>query len=220
MSREKLLLQIYYTLHAALGSSGWWPGSTPLEICLGAILTQNTNWENVQKALNNLQKRSLLDAYKILQLAPEELAELIRPAGYFRVKAGRVLNFLQFLRDEVDLDLQALAHKDLHELRPKLLAVQGIGQETADSILLYALQKPVFVVDAYTQRICNRHSLLPEEVSYQELQAYFMDVLPRDVHLFNEFHALLVRTGKNWCNKRQALCQDCPLQVFLEYPAA
>ncbi len=220
MSREKLLLQIYYTLHAALGPSGWWPGSTPLEICLGAILTQNTNWVNVQKALDNLQQRSLLDADKILQLAPEELAELIRPAGYFRVKASRVLNFLNFLKDEVALDLQALARQDLQELRPKLLAVQGIGQETADSILLYALYKPVFVVDAYTQRICSRHALLPEETSYQELQAYFMDVLPRDTALYNEFHALLVRTGKNWCNKRRALCPDCPLQIFLEYPAA
>ncbi|MFO8031664.1 MAG: endonuclease III domain-containing protein [Desulfohalobiaceae bacterium] len=217
MARQGFLLQMYEAMYDTLGPSSWWPGHSALEVCLGAILTQNTNWANVEKALENLKKKELLHADRLLQLSQEELAELIRPAGYFRIKAARVQNFLQFLRQEVDLDVLALAREDLQVLRPKILTINGIGPETADSILLYALHQPVFVVDAYTQRILSRHALIPEEVSYQELQDFFMDALPRDVGLYNEFHALLVRTGKNWCKKKQAKCGECPLQSFLEH---
>ncbi|MFP4629889.1 MAG: endonuclease III domain-containing protein [Desulfohalobiaceae bacterium] len=220
MARQELLLQMYETLYRDLGPSRWWPGRTALEVCLGAILTQNTNWANVQKALQNLEQKGLLQAQGLLQLSLQELAELIRPAGYFRVKAARLQNFLQFLDREDALDPQDLATQPLQELRSKLLAVRGIGQETADSILLYALHKPVFVVDAYTQRILSRHGLIPEDISYQELQAYFMDVLPEEVSLYNEYHALLVRTGKNWCAKKQAKCGQCPLQPYLEHSRA
>jgi endonuclease-3 related protein len=217
MARQGFLLQMYEAMYNALGPSCWWPGQSPLEVCLGAILTQNTNWANVEKALQNLKDKDLLHVEKLLQLPLEELAELIRPAGYFRIKAARLQNFLHFLRQEVELDLQALAGQELQELRAKILAVRGVGPETADSILLYALHKPVFVVDAYTHRICSRHGLVPEEVGYSELQAYFMDALPRQVKLYNEYHALLVRTGKSWCKKKQPKCGECPLQPFLEH---
>ncbi|MFP4392183.1 MAG: endonuclease III domain-containing protein [Desulfohalobiaceae bacterium] len=216
MARQDFLLQMYEAMYNALGPSHWWPGHSSLEVCLGAILTQNTNWANVEKALQNLKKNDLLQADKLLQLSLQELAELIRPAGYFRIKAARLQNFLHFLRQQANLNLQDLAQENLQILRSKILAVRGIGPETADSILLYALHKPVFVVDAYTRRILSRHALVPEDASYQELQDYFMDALPDEVALYNEYHALLVRTGKNWCKKRQAHCGQCPLQPFLE----
>ncbi len=213
--RERLLLQMYGYMLDRLGPSQWWPGGSPFEVCIGAILTQNTNWSNVEKAILNLEEKSLLYPDKLFRLTEEELAELIRPAGYFRIKASRVKNFLFFLKNEASFDLEILSRQDLSQLRHKLLAVKGIGPETADSILLYALKKPTFVVDTYTARICNRHSLVPEDIGYEELRNYFMDVLPLDIDLFNEFHALLVRVGKHWCKKKSGLCGDCPLYSFL-----
>jgi len=211
------------TLLAALGPSGWWPGETPFEVSVGAILTQNTNWGNVEKAIQALKSADALSPAAMRALTPEALSELIRPAGYFRVKAQRLANFLDFLAAEAgdedglaDLSLGYLRRQELPRLREKLLAVRGVGPETADSILLYALDKPSFVVDAYTARIMQRHGLAPEETDYHELQDLFTTALPEDTPLFNEFHALIVRTGKDFCRKSKPRCGECPLGVFLE----
>lgn len=214
MKREALLLEYYRAMLAALGPSAWWPGETPFEIALGAILTQNTAWANVEKAMRNLRRSGLLDAKSLSRLSDAELADLIRPAGAFRVKAARVRNFLQFLHRTCDLDMDGLRALTVEQLRPALLEVSGIGPETADSILLYALGLPSFVVDAYTRRILNRHGLVPEDIGYGELRDFFMDVLPADIALYNEFHALIVRTGKGWCAKRAGKCPQCPLSRF------
>ena len=216
MSQADTLLAMYEAMHAALGPSFWWPGDTPFEIAIGAILTQNTNWQNVEKAIANLRKNGFLEAEAMHRLAVPELAELIRPAGYYNIKARRIFNFLHFLRDEAGYDLEALKGRRLKELRPKILGVNGIGPETADSILLYALEFPTFVVDAYTARLMGRHGLAWEDIDYYELQAIFMDALPVDVALYNEYHALIVRVGKDWCKKKSGLCETCPLQPFLE----
>ena len=215
MKREALLLDYYQAMLAALGPSAWWPGQTPFEIALGAILTQNTAWTNVEKAIGNLRQAGLLDPAALWDLGESELADLIRPAGFFRVKAARIGNFLHFLRQTCDLDMDGLRDKAVEKLRPALLEVSGIGPETADSILLYALGLPSFVVDAYTRRILSRHGLVPEDIGYEELRDFFMDVLPADPALYNEFHALIVRTGKTWCAKREGKCPQCPLYGFL-----
>lgn len=216
MSQAGIILTMYEAMHAALGPSHWWPGDTPFEVAIGAILTQNTNWKNVEKAIANIKENGLLDAKAMHGLAASELAELIRPAGYYNIKARRIFNFLNFLEQEVGYDLEALKAQQLAELRPKILDVNGIGPETADSILLYALEFPTFVVDAYTARLLGRHGLTWENIDYHELQAIFMDALPQNVALYNEYHALIVRVGKDWCKKKSGLCDTCPLQPFLE----
>jgi endonuclease-3 related protein len=170
----------------------------------------------VEKAIGNLRESGLLDPAALWRLRETELAELIRPAGFFRVKAARVGNFLRFLRRTCDLDLESLRGETVEKLRPALLEVSGIGPETADSILLYALGLPSFVVDAYTRRILSRHGLVPEDIEYEELREFFMDVLPAEQALYNEFHALIVRTGKTWCVKKEGKCPQCPLSGFLE----
>lgn len=225
MKRRETLFTYYRAMSAGLGPSGWWPGQTPFEIALGAILTQNTAWSNVEKALHNLRQAGLLDPGALSRLAEEDLAELIRPSGFFRIKAARVRNFLQFLDGDGDGDgaggpgLETLQGRSLEELRPALLGISGIGPETADSILLYALGLPSFVVDAYTRRIFSRHGLIPEGMGYEDLRAFFMDALPHDAPLYNEYHALIVRTGKGWCAKREGKCRQCPLAPLLERPS-
>ncbi len=199
-----------------LGPSHWWPGETRFEIAVGAILTQNTNWQNVAKAIRNLKDARLLNPKSMYALAMEDLAELIRPAGYFRLKAKRLHHFLVFLRSSCRFDMEQLLSREMDDLRRALLGVNGIGPETADSILLYALEKPSFVVDAYTARICQRHGLIPEDIAYEELREFFMDVLSPDIRLFNEFHALLVRVGAGWCKKKHPRCSSCPLGSFLQ----
>ncbi len=217
MNRHLLLLKYHDAMLEALGPSHWWPGETPFEIALGAILTQNTNWTNVEKALANLRDRELLDPARLDSLPLERVEELIRPAGFFRIKARRISHFMSFLRQTCDLELERLSSWDPAMLRPRLLQVSGIGPETADSILLYALGFPVFVVDAYTLRILSRHNLVPSNARYQELQTYFMDSLPHDPALFNEFHALIVRTAKTWCRRNHQNCRACPLGPFLDH---
>ncbi len=211
----------YDALLHALGPSGWWPGETPFEVAVGAILTQNTNWGNVEKAIAALRAARALSPEAMRRLTPEALAGLIRPAGYFRVKAARLGHFLDFLAAEAgdaldDLALGYLGRQELPRLREKLLAVRGIGPETADSILLYALAKPSFVIDAYTARLAQRHGLAPEETNYHDLQDIFTSALPEDVALYNECHALIVRAGKEFCKKSRPRCGDCPLGAFLE----
>lgn len=218
--RERLLLDMYDAMLERLGPSGWWPGDTPLEVAVGAVLTQNTAWTNVEKAILGLRRAGLLENGQALLDAPLQLVEeSIRPSGYFRMKAARLRDLMQFLAASCDFDLSALspdAGTHTGNLRDALLAVKGIGPETADSILLYAFGHPSFVVDAYTRRIMSRHGLLPEDVHYDELRDYFMDVLEPDARLFNEYHALIVRVAKEWCRKSNPRCSECPLQRFLE----
>ncbi len=209
------LLQYYQAALKKLGPQHWWPGETPFEVCVGAILTQNTHWKNVEKAIANLKVRNLLDPHRLYQLPPAELAQLIRPAGYFNIKTNRLRNFLKFLLDGYDGDLEKMFSERLENLREKILSVKGIGPETADSILLYAGSKPVFVVDAYTKRILVRHQAIWEEAGYEEIQSHFTDHLPHDVPLFNEFHALIVNIGKNWCKTRNPDCEQCPWKEYL-----
>lgn len=211
----KLLRELYERLWQAFGPQGWWPGETPFEVALGAILTQNTNWNNVARVMARLRADDRLTPSALTALPEAELAELFRPAGYYNLKARRVKNFLTFLREEYQGSLKLMTRHHLEKLRPRLLSVKGIGPETADSILLYALQKPTFVVDAYTFRILSRHQLAPESCAYEDLRRLFMDHLPADVGLYQEFHALLVRLGKEWC-RPQPLCQSCFLKGWLQ----
>ena len=211
----------------SLKTWGWVSYILHLIVAVGAVLTQNTNWGNVEKAVGNLRAVDALTPEGMARLTADELAECIRPSGYYRVKAGRLLNLLAFLREECSHDLAALAARDLEELRPLLLAVKGIGPETADSILLYALNKPTFVVDAYTKRILNRHALIvdcvdrlqrsfTQDAGYEEIREFFMDALDPAPGLFNEYHALLVRVAKQFCIKKAPHCDGCPLQPFLD----
>jgi endonuclease-3 related protein len=209
------LLDYYRTALKKLGPQHWWPGETPFEVCVGAILTQNTNWKNVEKAISNLKARNLLDPHRLHAVPVRELAALIRPAGYFNIKAKRLKSFIKFLVEAYDGDLDRMFSERPEALREKLLQVKGIGPETADSILLYAGQKPIFVVDAYTKRIFLRHELVSEEADYHEIQRYLTDHLPEEVPLYNEFHALIVNIGKNWCKSKAPDCEHCPWKKFL-----
>ena len=211
MQTSKTLKEIYDKLLARFGPQRWWPGETPFEVVIGAILTQNTNWSNVEKAINNLKSAGLLSAEGLHKCALPHLAELIKPSGYFNIKAKRLKSFIDWLFDNYEGDLNILFDKETSALREALLSVKGIGPETADSIALYAANKPTFVCDAYTYRICLRHRLIAEETGYDELKALFEDSLPRDAKLFNEYHALLVRLGKTYCKKTKPLCDQCPL---------
>ena len=210
-----LLRSLYVELLAAYGPQGWWPGDTPFEVAVGAILTQNTNWGNVARAITALKDRDLLTPQALHELPETELARLIRPAGYYNLKARRLRNFLDFLANHCGNSMASLADADLAGLRPALLNIKGVGPETADSILLYALDKPTFVVDAYTFRILSRHGLIHEGCAYEELRQLFMEHLPAQVPLYQEYHALLVRLGKEWC-RPQPRCAACPVAGWPE----
>lgn len=211
MSKTKKLLKIYQKMFDAFGPRQWWPGETPFEVVIGAILTQNTNWSNVEKAVKNLKTAGKLSPEGIYGLSMTELAELIKPSGFFNVKAKRVKAFINWLFSKYDGNLSKMFARDLQTLRTELLSVKGIGPETADSILLYAGNMPTFVVDAYTHRIFSRHELIPEESTYDDMKSFFEDNLPKDVQLFNEYHALLVNIGKMFCKPRK-VCEPCPLK--------
>ena len=198
-------------MHKHFGPRGWWPADTPFEVMVGAILTQNTSWKNVEKAIANLRKKRFLSPRGIDRLNRRQLASLIRPAGYYNVKAKRLKNFVNFLKVRYNYSIKAMSSRPPEALRNELLGVNGIGPETADSILLYAAEKPVFVIDAYTRRIFSRHGFVKEDIDYHRLQALFTDSLPKKSSLFNEYHALLVEVGKNFC-KRTPLCGECPLE--------
>lgn len=208
---KKIILKIYKTLYSAFGPQNWWPGETPFEIIVGAILTQNTNWGNVEKAINNLKTEKALNSKALHKMPHKRLASLIRPAGYFNIKANRLKHFLVFFSNHYKGSIKRMNDKGTYALREKLLDVNGIGPETADSILLYALQRPVFVIDAYTKRVMQRHNIVPENTTYHDFQALFQRSLPIDLQLFNEFHALFVRVGKEYC-KPKPLCERCPLK--------
>jgi endonuclease-3 related protein len=210
--KDLTLKTIYEKLYAFYGPQYWWPGDTPFEITVGAILTQNTNWANVEKAIDNLKVHHVLNARALHKLPFQTLAALVRPSGYYNIKAKRIRAFLNFLVEKYGGSLGRMKNDETRTLRKKLLAINGIGPETADSILLYALKKPVFVIDAYTRRIISRHDILDANVRYDEYQDFFHCELDQDVHLFNEYHALLVRVGKEYC-RSQPRCERCPLSV-------
>ncbi len=205
------LTEIYQLLFDCFGPQFWWPGQTQFEIITGAILTQNTSWSNVEKAIDNLKAADCLTPDKLNALELPKLAELIRPAGYFNIKAKRLKNFLTWLFENYTGRLENLQQLPTDRLREELLSVKGIGPETADSILLYAFEREVFVVDAYTARIATRHNLIEPGADYEQLRDLFESNLPADVKLFNEYHALLVRLGKDFCRPK-AKCPFCPLQ--------
>ncbi len=210
------VLQSYYeALLRAHGPQHWWPGRTRFEVIVGAILTQNTSWTNVQRAIRNLRREKLLSPAAIARVSPARLARLVRSSGYFRQKARKLKAFVRFLREAHQGSLTKMFRTPTAVLREQLLAVHGIGPETADSILLYAGKHPVFVVDAYTRRILERHHLSHAKQSYEEIRAFFEQDLPLSAALFNEYHGLIVRTGKDFCRARAPLCEKCALKPFL-----
>jgi len=208
--RNKLLL-IYNKLYSHFGPQHWWPGETPFEVAVGAVLTQNTNWGNVEKAIDNLKREGKLNASAIHKITTESLAALIKPAGYFNVKAKRLKHFVSFLMKDYGGSMSRMKGAKLPSIREDLLRVNGIGPETADSIILYALEKPVFVVDAYTKRVLSRHNIKDHDASYDSFQELFDSNLKRDFRLFNEYHALFVRVAKEHC-RTKPLCEGCPLE--------
>ena len=205
------LRRMYQRLFTAFGPQQWWPAETPFEVMVGAILTQNTNWTNVEKAIRNLKGARVLTPQALRRLTPARLSRLIRPAGYYNVKAKRLRHFLDYFCRRYGGDPRKMMLREAARLRKELLAVNGIGPETADSILLYALGKPVFVVDAYTKRILGRHGLAPASADYSTVQALFQENLCRRPQFFNEYHALLVRLGKEYCRTSKPRCTSCPL---------
>ena len=208
---QNILLKIYNSLYDFFGPLNWWPGDTPFEIMMGAILTQNTSWSNAEKAINNLKKENLLEPQELYRINQEELAQLIKPSGYYNIKAQRLKNFINLFVNEFEGSAEKMFSGDGRELRKKLLKVNGIGPETADSILLYAGKKPFFVVDAYTKRIFSRHKLISKDSTYYQIQKFFIKNLDRDVKLFNEFHAQIVMLGKTICTSKNPDCAKCPI---------
>ncbi len=216
LKRQPPLEEYYSALLGAFGPQYWWPGETPFEVIVGAILTQNTSWSNVERAIANLRDAKLLTPSAISRAPLNELEGLIRSSGYFRQKARKLNAFCAFLWREYGGSLQRMFATPTAVLREKLLGVFGIGPETADSILLYAGQHSVFVVDAYTKRILTRHGWVDEKAGYEDVRAMVERQFPGDVARFNEFHALIVKTGKQFCRPREPLCHECPLGPHLE----
>jgi len=205
-----LLMDSYRRLRARFGYRNWWPADSPFEVCVGAILTQNTAWRNVVKAIANLKAASALDSFTIYDLAQADLAEMIRPCGYFNVKAARLKNLVRHVMEKHAGDLDEMFALPQEALRRELLLINGVGKETADSILLYAANKPVFVVDAYTKRVLFRHGMLQGKQDYDSMQEFFHRGLERDLDLFKDFHAQFVAVGHTYC-KTKPLCTECPL---------
>ncbi|MEM3342639.1 MAG: hypothetical protein QW728_08095 [Thermoplasmata archaeon] len=232
LSAGEKLLELYTLMYNKNGYLNWWPGEGVLEISLGAILTQQTSWTNVEKAISNLKSKNMLNIESIVGSDPETLALLIRPSGYYNQKAKRLKEFCAFVYYNFG-NIENFLSQDTENLRHLLLSLKGIGPETADSIILYAAGKPSFVVDAYTFRILERTGVYPEELvehgktraelpanilkrDYEALKSYFEKNLPKDVKLYNDFHAQFVITGKNWCNKKP-VCSGCPLENLCLY---
>lgn len=211
---RRRLLRLYATLLGRFGPQGWWPGRSPFEVVVGAILTQSTVWANVERAIADLRRARVLHPRRLHGVPAARLARLVRASGFFRVKAARLRSFLRHLARRHGGDLRRLLRQPGPVLRAELLAIPGVGPETADSILLYAAGRPVFVVDAYTRRVLSRHRIVAPGTPYDEIQALFMENLPRDPALFNEYHALLVRLAKEYC-RTVPRCEACPLRFDL-----
>jgi endonuclease-3 related protein len=220
--KAALLARLYRVLLEAFGPQHWWPAlpgrEAPFEVMVGAVLTQNTNWRNVERAIANLQAAGVLAPGPLSRLSEEQLARLVQPSGFYRVKARRLKALMDWLMATAGGDLARLRRRPLARLREELLAVPGIGPETADSILLYALGKPTFVVDTYTRRALGRHGLIDPGARYDEVKALFESSLPPQAPLFNEYHALFVELGKRFCRPRPR-CADCPARAVLGEPS-
>lgn len=215
ISGQPPLDEYYNALFTAFGPQHWWPGKTPFEIIVGAILVQNTSWTNVERAIANLRRARLLTPAAVEQASPATIENLIRSSGYFRQKARKLKSFCSFLRYQYSGSLKKMFAQPTAVLRQQLLSVFGIGPETADSILLYAGGHPVFVVDAYTRRMLTRHGWTGERATYEDLRWIFERQFPGETARFNEFHALIVQTGKRYCRTREPLCGECPLGRYL-----
>jgi len=213
-STTRILHQYYRLMASHFGPTLWWPGDSPFEIAVGAILTQNTAWTNVEQAIANLKRKKLLSPRSILKCRTKELHAALKPSGYFRVKSDRLRSFCAHLVENYGGSMVRMAKRPLPELRVELLTVHGIGPETADDILLYACENPVFVVDAYTRRIFSRHGLVDPTIGYESLRAFFETRLEADVALFKDYHGLIVWTGKDFCRKNPK-CETCPLASTL-----
>lgn len=214
---NRTLLNIYELMLKLFGARRWWPGETDFEICVGAILTQSVSWKNVTKAIDNLKKFGLLDLTMMSICQVEQIEKCIIPTMYFRSKAKKLKAFVSHVNEKYNGDLQAMFNCSIVELRQELLNIYGIGPETADSIILYAARKPVFVVDAYTKRIFSRIGLFAEKITYDEMQRFFMVHLSSDLTLYNEFHALIVGIGNSFCRTKKPNCLQCPLQKLCNY---
>jgi len=210
---RSLLLNFCQEMRGRFGHRNWWPGDSSLEVCIGAVLTQNTAWKNVVKAMDNLKAASALDLFRIYELSHDGLAEIIRPAGYYNVKATRLGNLVRHIVETHSGDLDTMFSAGTEKLREELLSINGVGKETADSIILYAANKPIFVVDAYTKRVLYGHGLINQKADYDEVQELFHSTLPRDAALYNDFHAQFVAVGHHYC-KKKPLCEECPLGKF------
>lgn len=206
---------IYQKLFNFYGPLNWWPGKNKLEIMLGAILTQNTSWKNVTKTIKNMEEKGLIDIEALFNIEVDLLGEIIRSSGYYNIKARRLKSFINFLCQNYNGSIEEMFSVDWKNLREELLRLNGIGPETADSILLYAGEKPVFVVDTYTRRIFHRHNCISFRESYEKIQHFFMAQLPPNHLVYNEFHAQIVMVGKDFCKKNNPNCKDCPLNSFL-----
>ncbi|MCK5450153.1 MAG: endonuclease III domain-containing protein [Candidatus Omnitrophica bacterium] len=204
--------KMYGVLEGHFGNLKWWPAKSCFEVIIGAILTQNTAWANVEKAVKTLSAEKLLDPYKILKTSDSRLEGYIRSAGYNKTKVRRLKNVSRFIINECDGEISRLKREDINTIRKKLLEVKGIGPETADSVLLYVLGKPVFIASAYARRIFFRHNLVDENITYRDLQDLVFENFPRSRKKLNQFHALIVETGKNFCKKKKPLCAECPLK--------
>ena len=211
---QQKLLNIFNILLKSFGKRNWWPGETELEIIVGAVLTQNTSWKNVEKAINNMKYHNVLDIHTLYTMDRETLASIIKPSGFYNIKSNRLKNIINVIYNEYSSNILNLNELSILDVRNKLLVINGIGKETADSIILYALNKPIFVVDVYTKRFLKNHRLYNVENDYDTIQRFFMKHLPNDTYLFNEFHALIVYLCQNFC-KKVPLCSVCPLKKDL-----
>lgn len=201
---------MYDALFKRWGPQGWWPAKSPFEVTIGAILAQNTAWKNVERVIKRLEEEDLLCPDTLSALEKETLAAIIKPAGFMNLKAERIMNFLNFLKKEYDADMEKMKKEPLDSLRKKLLSIKGIGEETADAIALYACDKLTFVVDAYTYRILARHNIV-KSMNYKAIKELFERSLPKDLSIYKEYHALLVKCAKEYCRKIP-LCKECPLR--------
>lgn len=211
-TKREVIREIYRKLFSTYGRQHWWPARSGFEVMVGAILTQNTNWTNAARAIVRLREERFLKPSRIARSDHARLARLIRPSGYFNQKAKRLKALSAYFQSRFSGQISRMRRVPLHSMRQQLLALHGIGPETADSILLYALKKPIFVVDAYTKRILARHSLIPWDSSYEEIQKLFTESLPERVGLYNEYHALIVKLGKSLCLRSRPHCRHCPLR--------
>lgn len=211
------LTELYDVWEDAYGFQDWWPADSDFEVCVGAILTQNTSWANVEQAINNLKREGILSPEKIKAAPLPTIKRLIRPAGYYNAKAKKLKVFVEFLYERYTCDIKTMRRVDLEEVREELLGIWGIGPETADSILCYALDKDSFVIDAYTRRIMGRLGLVNEKIGYDDLKSYIEDRIPRDLTYYQEFHALFVAHAKAACTARTPRCETCPISDECQY---